>query len=332
MNLVYLFRHRSSGCFSIEQLFSTLSNYISQKYPIEKKNVPYPTNSIINLIRNQLYILKNSSGDIYHVTGDIHYVILSLLRKKTILTIHDCVILDRTPKQSIKYHAFLWLWYKLPIWGANVVTTISEKSKAEIVAYTGCAPEKIKVIPNFVSPEFLYHPKEFNEECPEILHIGTAPNKNLERLIVALEGLDCVLKIIGKLSESVLRLLNKHRIIYQNDFNLSSEAIIECYRTADIVSFVSLYEGFGMPVVEGQAIGRPVVTSNIEPITWVAGQDAACFVDPNDITAIKNGILKVIRDRSYRTMLIQNGLENVKRFKLETIGNQYLSLYEALMP
>ncbi len=83
--------------------------------------------------------------------------------------------------------------------------------------------------------------------------------------------------------------------------------------------FVSTYEGFGLPILEAQAMGRPVVTSNIMSMPEVAG-DGACLVDPCDVTILHQVLLRVINDSSYRNTLVRNGFENVKRFRSKKIA------------
>src|SRR5690606_13296776 len=95
----------------------------------------------------------------------------------------------------------------------------------------------------------------------------------------------------------------------------------------DIILFPSIYEGFGLPITEGNKAGRVVITSNISPMKDIAG-DAACLVDPFDVLSIRNGLLKVMEDDVYRERLIKNGFENVKRFDAEFISDQYLAIYQ----
>ncbi|GAB4497994.1 MAG: hypothetical protein OHK0019_32640 [Saprospiraceae bacterium] len=225
-----------------------------------------------------------------------------------------------------------WLWYKWPIRKADIVTAISEKSKEEIVHYTGCPPEKIKVVPNCVNPVYRYDPQPFRAECPRILQIGVAPHKNLHRVAAALQGIRCVLEIVGQLNHEQRTMLDASGIRYENRANLSLEELAERYRVADVVIFASLYEGFGMPIIEAQATGRPVITSNIEPMPWVAGEKGACFVNPTDVESIRSGILKVIHDADFREQLIQQGQENVQRFSVERIARKYNEVYNSLSP
>jgi glycosyltransferase involved in cell wall biosynthesis len=96
-----------------------------------------------------------------------------------------------------------------------------------------------------------------------------------------------------------------------------------------MVIFASTYEGFGLPIIEANAVGRPVVTSDIYSMPEVAG-DAACLVNPFDVSNIRTGVLRVIQDESYRRKLIENGFKNVERFKPNAIAQQYLELYKEL--
>ena len=81
-----------------------------------------------------------------------------------------------------------------------------------------------------------------------------------------------------------------------------------------------------MPIIEGQAIGRPILTSNILPMTEIAS-NAACFVDPLSITSIRHGFIKLISNEQYRNQCVLEGLENVTRFNIKKISDQYKQLY-----
>jgi glycosyltransferase involved in cell wall biosynthesis len=330
-DITFFFRNRAPGAFSIDQIFDLIAAAVAQDRPVEKCVLPKPSNSIFNLFHNLASARRRSTAGVNHITGDVHYIALVLQRGKTVLTIHDCVLLDRTSPNRPKYWLYLWLWYKLPIRTADVVTTISEKSKKEIIRYTGCPADKIQVIPNPVDPLYRYDPKSFNNVCPRILQVGVAPHKNLPRVIAALEGIPCILEIIGRLKTRQIEMLEQSGLQYENRFDLSLEELAERYRASDAVVFASLYEGFGMPVVEAQATGRPVIASNIEPMPWVAGEGGACFVDPTDVTSIREGILKVVQDQEYRNALISKGLENIGRFSLERITGTYTKIYNKML-
>ena len=96
-----------------------------------------------------------------------------------------------------------------------------------------------------------------------------------------------------------------------------------------MISFCSLLEGFGLPILEAQATGRPVITSNLSSMPEVAG-NGALLVDPYDVNAIRKGILRIIQDGALRENLIVKGLENVKRFSPQKVADAYVELYRLI--
>ena len=271
---------------------------------------------------------RKGKADIFHVTGDVHYVVLALPAKKTILTIHDSVFMRANA--GLKQLFFKWLFLKWPVKKCRFVTTISEKSKMDIVHFTGCDPAKVVVIPNPVNQHIYYREKKFDSDNPTLLFIGSTPNKNLLRIVEAISGLSCTLEIVGQIPEDQLLLLDKYHIRFKQFLHLTDTEIADRYAAADIVVFASLYEGFGLPILEGQKAGRPVLTSNISPMKEVAGA-GACLADPENIESIRSGIHKIIGDANYRAIIIQKGFENVQQYELQKITNQYLALYRKIM-
>jgi glycosyltransferase involved in cell wall biosynthesis len=105
--------------------------------------------------------------------------------------------------------------------------------------------------------------------------------------------------------------------------------ILELYKNCDIVSFPSLAEGFGIIIIEAQKTGRCILSSNINIIREVGG-NGYLSVDPYNIEDIRNGFLKIINDAPLRKRIINDGLNNVKRFTYEIFINSYKELYENL--
>jgi glycosyltransferase involved in cell wall biosynthesis len=219
---------------------------------------------------------------------------------------------------------FFWFW--LPIRRSAVVTAVSKFTKSELVRHVGCDPAKVYVVPDPVPAGCVWSEKMTASDPPNVLQVGTGWNKNLERVAEALKGIPCTLEIIGPLAPDQLQTLESNGIAYRTHIHVTDGRLLELYKSSDIVVFASLYEGFGLPIVEAQAIGRPVVTSNGCSMPEVAG-GAACPVDPLTVASVRQGIQLVIENEKYRDDLVERGFANVKRFAPEVIGSHYGSLY-----
>ena len=266
--------------------------------------------------------------DVNHITGDVHYLTLLLRKHKTVLTVLDCGGMHRL--SGLKRRIYQLFWLVLPVWRSAFVSTISEFSKAELIRYACCSPNVVQVIPVPVAQEFTPMAKPFNREYPNILQVGSTDNKNIERVAEALAGVPCHLEIIGRLSLSQIAALDRFRIDYSCEHGISAVGVHAKYCACDMVIFASTFEGFGMPIIEANAIGRPVVTSDVASMPEVAG-GAACLVNPLDTESIRRGILRLIQDDAYRQALIDRGYVNAKRFNTNAIASQYVQLYEDVL-
>jgi glycosyltransferase involved in cell wall biosynthesis len=313
--------------FSIERVFHQLEQDMGAEFVLRRWIAPKAGGSPATIFAN-LLAARRSHADVYHVTGDIHYTVLALPRRRTLLTIHDCIFLYRTT--GWKRSLLKWLFLTRPVRRCKMITTISQATKDDIIAHTGCPPDKIVVIPNPVDGLIQYEPRAFNQREPVVLFIGATPNKNLTRVAEALEGIPCRLDIVGDPPEETLRELESRGLVYTARAGLSGEELAAKYTAADIVLFPSTFEGFGLPIAEGQKAGRPVITSDLSPMKDVAGS-GACLVNPFDPQSIRAGVLKVIGDAEYREQLVQAGFKNVARFETSAVANQYLNCYKKLL-
>jgi glycosyltransferase involved in cell wall biosynthesis len=266
-------------------------------------------------------------GDINHITGDIHYLAALLRKRRTVLTIHDCVSIAGT--RGFRHWIYKLAWYEMPMRRSAIVVAISEATRCELESFVPTFAGRILVIPDPVAAGFAPSPKTFEKRNPVILHIGTARHKNIERVAQALQGVPCRMEIVGTLHREQIDALKKFGIEYSSSSRLSDSEMTAKYRAADIVEFCSTYEGFGMPILEANATGRPVVTSSLEPMASVAG-GAACLVDPYDPGSIRAGILRLMDDDCYRDELVGLGFENVKRFNAANIAECYAAVYRNL--
>jgi len=326
MKITYFYRHNDIG-FSIRKVLRTITDEIRKTALVEDFFMPSKRSMPWDILINSFYTYKNKNKKgVNHITGHIHEVVLGLLGCKTLLTVHDLVFIDnvRNPIKRL-YKWFFWLY--LPIKLSNKVVCISTQTKNKILHHINT--DKLTVIYNPIDPIFEYIPKVFNKEKPIILHIGTGWNKNLKRVVESLVDISCHLRIIGGLTTEQRDFVKKSGVEYSNVFGLSDAEIKQEYINCDIVSFPSEYEGFGMPIIEGQKTGRIVVTSKIEPLIEVSG-DAVAYVDPFDSNNMRLGFLKVIKDDNYRMKKIALGVTNVERFNVKKIAEEYLEIYRKI--
>jgi glycosyltransferase involved in cell wall biosynthesis len=132
------------------------------------------------------------------------------------------------------------------------------------------------------------------------------------------------------MTDEQIEVLKENEVDYKNAFNLDDSQMQTEYERADIVSFCSLHEGFGLPIIEGQIMGRPVITSNRSPMIETSG-GAAYLADPEDPASIRAGIEKIIGDAAYREELISLGIENIKRYEPNAIAGEYEKLYNLIL-
>ncbi|MFD0791996.1 glycosyltransferase family 4 protein [Mucilaginibacter litoreus] len=326
--IVLVFRKPFEGQISIEYLFYNLSAYLKRgNVEIVNKQLSYYSKGLLNRLRN-LFSITAYKEKIIHVTGDVHYTILGAWFCKRVLTIHDLgFMLNKSPAARLIY----WLiWVYLPVKFAHRVTVVSETTRQDLLKYVKVDETKIAVIGNFVDEIYQPFLKPVKKTpTVNLLQIGTTPNKNIDRLLQAIEGLDCTLTIVGKLPENILIQLKARQINYINKYDLTINELYEEFKKSDILCYTSTHEGFGMPILEAQAAGIPVICSNCSSMPEVAA-DGAYFVDPYDISSIRAGIEKLAADNELKNNLIAKGFLNTKRFSKASIAQQYLNIYQNL--
>jgi glycosyltransferase involved in cell wall biosynthesis len=233
---------------------------------------------------------------------------------------------------------------------AQRVITVSEFSKREIMELYGIPAERIHVIYNGVSCAFWEQGRSAGhgmlerfglQSEPYILFVGGAdPRKNHKTVVEAFvrrrESLKpCRLVLVG---DPIHRYGNYHETIKSAGLEgeilvvgrLDAAALRGLYQGALMLAFPSLYEGFGIPVLEAMACGLPVVTSSTSSLPEVAGE-AAVLVVPEDAEALGDAMVQVAQDHSLRERLIEAGRRRVGEFNWETAGAKTLALYGELI-
>jgi glycosyltransferase involved in cell wall biosynthesis len=314
--------------FSIERVVDAMRTNLPARFDVVVAEAPFTSKGVLARVRS-IIDARRYVGDVHHVTGDTNYLGLLLDRRRTVLTVHDCEFLERAsaPKRLL-YRLF---WLQLPVWRAAIVTIPTEGVGHDLRAALWRCPRDVRLVPNFVSDEFASDPRPLRSERPVLLQVGTRPNKNLERVAVALNGIGCRLVVVGPLTSEQRGLLSSSGVDVDERVDITDDEMVACYREADAVVFASTKEGFGLPVLEAQATGRPVITSLTSPLPEVAGGPAAaCLVDPFDTASIRAGIERVLGDEQYRSALVEAGLRNVERYRVQPVADAFARIYDEL--
>jgi glycosyltransferase involved in cell wall biosynthesis len=325
VRVVHLQRRSFPGHYSMERVFAQIRNALPAGFDVELWVTSWPSMGVLPRMRTALEA-RHHQGDVTHVTGDINYAAILLRRRRTLLTVHDAEFLERA--NWAKRFLYTWLWLRLPVWRAGLVTVPSEATRRDLLGLVRTDPARIRVVANPVADEFVAAPAP-TARPPAVLLVGTRPNKNVLRAAAALSGLDCRVVVIGELDASQRAAFARAGVNVEEQSGLTDEDLRRAYRDCDLLLFVSTKEGFGIPVLEAQATGRPVVTSDRSPLREVSG-GAACLVDPLDVDAIRAGVQRVLSDGEYRADLVRRGLENVRRYRVSTVATSYAALYEEL--
>lgn len=326
IKVVHLQRRAVPGVFSVENLFNDVREAMPADVDIDLRKNKHASRGIVGRIADAV-TARRERGSVNHILGDVHYLAWLLPRRGTVITVLDCVSLDRL-KGARK--AALWLlWYWLPLRHAEHVTVISEYTRDSLLSWVKYPAERIHVIHPPVSPVFARSPLPARGERFRLLHVGVTANKNLPRLIEAVAGLPVTLVIVGKLDADIRAQLAAADVTYENYFNLALPALVEQYHRADALAFVSTYEGFGLPIIEAQAVGRPVITSNVCSMPEASG-GAALLVDPRDVSAIRRAVQRLIDEPALAQQLVERGVANAALYTRERIAAEYAALYRLM--
>lgn len=326
MTEVVFHERRGVGLFSIEEYFATVRAHLPADIRWRVAHSRWPSRGLLPRVGIIVDAVRRQ-GAVNHITGDIHYVAFGLPKQTTVLTLLDCGFEQRL--RGLRREVYQAIWFTWPERRVARITTISQFTKDRLMSLFGWPSERIDVIPVCIPSGFTPRPKPFPAVRPVVLQVGTRPNKNIERLAVAMRGLECDLRVVGLLTREQKAVLAQNGVRYTSVENLSRAASVEEYERADLVVFASTYEGFGMPIVEAQAVGRPVITSTVAAMPEVAGE-AAVLVDPYDPDAIRTALHRLLTEPGLRERLVTAGFVNIRRFEPDAIAQAYARLYRSV--
>lgn len=261
---------------------------------------------------------------------------LPLFYPNKLVTIHD-IIYAKYPLNNIysKYYRFAHL---VMLKHARHIITVSEFSKKEISAHFHIDENKISVVYNAVDGKF--KPQLSHQHKKYILGVSTiAYHKNYFRLLLAFSRLQhkyIQLKIVGGINHKIFgmgdlqiirQVSDNHNVEYLG--RVDDDKLIELYSNACCFVYPSLYEGFGLPPLEAQACGCPVILSDIPVFREVYG-DSAIYVDPYSPEDIAEKIQMLLDDERLRDILIQNGFENAKKYTWENSAKSFFKVLDKI--
>lgn len=260
---------------------------------------------------------------------------LPIIRKpglKTVVTVHDLGSEYLPKMHQLKQRLYLSFMQRIQLRGATKLIAVSKATKEDLVKKIGIEPEKISVVYEGYNKE-LFRPYTL-DPSPYFLFVGTVqPRKNLERVIRAVSYTNAQLVIAGQkgwMSDEIYQLPKKIGIEDKVKFLgfVPDEKLAALYSGAIALVFPSLFEGFGLPILEAQACGCPVITSNVSSMPEVAGK-GAIYVNPYDVDDIVKEMNR-IKNQESRIKLIKAGFQNIKRFSWEKCARETLKVLESL--
>jgi len=333
----------------VKKLFEEVPNLTFIPLPVTAHSMSFK-NAWIDSVDIQ-NIAEREKADVIHFPYNWSFP----FRKKipSVLTIHD--VIPFTFREAMGFYRNLFL-YKPGIRKASrlndVIVTVSEFSKKDIIKKVGVPQEKLKVIPNGLrepsKPDEITEKEltsRFNLGDGFILNVGGIhERKNIARLVRAFSklvnqhGYPGKLLITGSISGAPYQIKMKNlcdaavkeagmteRIVFTGF--ISDNELDALLMRADFLIYPSLYEGFGIPILEAMQMGTPVITSNITGTREVAG-DAAVLIDPYDVDKMAEEMSRLIVDEKLREELSRKGKERARSYSWERTAEEYLELYE----
>lgn len=301
--------------------------------------------------------LSKFDADIFHIIdhsdGYLSYW-LKLYKKPNVVTCHDLInlIKPETFKGRARFPLISMTAWRLAIQGmrkAEHIIAVSSHTKKDVLQYLKINSSEISVIPNAVDSIFkpisienirtFRHQQRLSEQTFCLLNVGSNnARKNISTVldvisVLKAQGFPVYFWKVGADFNAEQKNLIESRglkacVTYLG--NPNKETLVKIYNAADLLLAPSLYEGFGLTILEAMASGTVVITANVTALPEVAG-DAGILVDPLDVETIVTVVRQLHSNPVYRQELIQKGLERVKKFTWEKTAEQVANIYEKVI-
>ena len=244
-----------------------------------------------------------------------------------IFTIHDLNHIDRPENSNFLKRLYYRFIMRRACHGAFRVLTVSEFSRQRIVSWAQVPAKRVVNISNGVDDCYRTDVEPYKPGYQYLLCVGNRKaHKNEARVLVAFSKakIDSAIRLIftGHSNNDLMLLCRQlgveNRVVFLG--RVPEENLPGLYRGGLALVFPSLYEGFGLPVIESMACGTPVITSNTTSLPEVAG-DAAILVDPLSVEQISVGIERLCSDMNLREILIKRGIQQAKKFRWDVVAS-----------
>lgn len=287
--------------------------------------------------------------DLYHST---HYVLPALVPCRAVVTIHDIIHL-LYPEFLPNPLAFLYAqrMIRRSLTRGDRIIAVSQNTKTDLMNYFRVDGRKIRVIYSGVTPRFRHRlqPAEidgwlqqYGIERPYLLFVGNPkPHKNLDNVVKAfaraleLQPFDADLVCVGDRSGMEFKVRQRAEQLGISERlhlvgHVPDEALPALYQAATLFVFPTLYEGFGLPVVEAMASGVAVVTSNTSALKEIA-EGYGHLVNPLDVDEMARGIARCMTDTEHRESLVKRGSKRAEEFRWSRTAEQTLEVYRSAL-
>lgn len=280
-----------------------------------------------------IYRLRRKDYDIFHQTHFETYCLKSIGDKPMVTTFHDVNFSTLNPSgRIVKFQ-------KKSLVRADKIIAISENTKNDLIRLFDIDENKISVIYHGINGVTNSQSNGcFVIDSPYILYVGTRRNhKNFDRFIQAFALLHndfpeikvvCTLLPFTVEEQKLFKRLGINHNVIQ--FSANEEMMSSLYRNALFFVFPSLYEGFGMPILEAMSYGCPVVLSNTSCFPEIA-QKAGLYFEPTEIDDIYEKMKIMVSDAALRNYYIEEGYKRVKCFSWERCAQQHIEVYKSLL-